>query len=312
MERDAHYGAVGAFVVVVLAMASVFVLWYTDAHERREYRRYEVYFTGSVSGLNEGSAVRYLGVHVGRVARIRIDPRDLTRVLVVVDVEASTPINHGTLARLTMQGVTGQLFIDLMQETRETRGAGVDVPSQTYPVIRSVSSGLDIFLAGLPDLVASATHVTGRLNELLSDQNLHSVAASLNHIETMSASLPETGRAAATLITELRELVGQAKGTVADLRAVTSKAGPSVTSAADRLATASDNLAKASGRLDDLLRRHEADLDRFATQGLGEFAAFVRESRLAAKEVAALARALREEPTRLLYVPRNSGVEIAP
>ncbi len=39
-------------------------------------RRYEIYFDGSVSGLSEGSTVRYLGVAVGRVTRIGIDPRD--------------------------------------------------------------------------------------------------------------------------------------------------------------------------------------------------------------------------------------------
>ncbi|MFO0450872.1 MAG: MlaD family protein [Pseudomonadota bacterium] len=58
MERDANYVAVGTFVIVVLAMATVFVLWYSRAQDRREYQRYEIYFTGSVSGLNEGSTVR--------------------------------------------------------------------------------------------------------------------------------------------------------------------------------------------------------------------------------------------------------------
>jgi energy-coupling factor transporter ATP-binding protein EcfA2 len=38
-------------------------------------RRYEIYFEGGVSGLSEGGSVRYLGVAVGRVVRIGIDPR---------------------------------------------------------------------------------------------------------------------------------------------------------------------------------------------------------------------------------------------
>ena len=54
MDRDANYVAVGTFVVVVLAMATVFVLWYSNARERREYQRYEVYFSGSVSGFRNG------------------------------------------------------------------------------------------------------------------------------------------------------------------------------------------------------------------------------------------------------------------
>ncbi len=71
MEREARYAAVGAFVLLVLAMAVLFVYWYTEGHEHRDYTRYEVYFDGSVSGLARGAPVRYLGVDVGRVVRMQ-------------------------------------------------------------------------------------------------------------------------------------------------------------------------------------------------------------------------------------------------
>ena len=115
MDRDANYVAVGAFVVLVLAMATVFVLWYSHARERREYERYEVYFAGSVSGLNEGSTVRYLGVNVGRVARIRLDARAADRVQVLVDLDKSTPVTRDTLARLSLQGLS---LIHISEPTR--------------------------------------------------------------------------------------------------------------------------------------------------------------------------------------------------
>src|SRR6201997_3469512 len=75
MEREANYAAVGAFVLVVLLAGALFVYWYSDTREHRNYDRYEIYFTGSVSGLERGAAVRYLGVPVGRVDDLRIDPR---------------------------------------------------------------------------------------------------------------------------------------------------------------------------------------------------------------------------------------------
>jgi phospholipid/cholesterol/gamma-HCH transport system substrate-binding protein len=312
MERDAHYGAVGAFVLVVIAMATVFVLWYTNAQERREYRRYEVYFTGSVSGLNEGSTVRYLGVNVGRVWRIRIDPRNSTRVLVLVDVDAATPVDRTTLARLSMQGVTGLLFIDLLQETPDTRGASEEVPSQNYPVIRSVPSGLDLFLAGLPELVAQATRVTYRLNQLLSEDNLRAMNATIASLEKASATLPQTGRDVQRLVADLHEVASEAQATARGLHELTATAGPSIATAAQRLVGVSDSLARTSGRLDALLARHEQDFDRFASEGLGEVASLVRESRAAAAEIAGLARTLKENPGRILYPPRAQAVEIAP
>ena len=50
MEREANYAAVGAFVLIVVLLGSLFVYWYSDTREHRDYDRYEIYFTGSVSG----------------------------------------------------------------------------------------------------------------------------------------------------------------------------------------------------------------------------------------------------------------------
>ena len=89
MERDANYAAVGAFVLIVALLGALFVYWYSDTREHRDYNRYEIYFDGSVSGLDKGAAVRYLGVGVGRVSDMRIDPRDSSRVEVIVDIDST-------------------------------------------------------------------------------------------------------------------------------------------------------------------------------------------------------------------------------
>ena len=110
MDREANYVAVGAFVLLMLAMAAGFVLWYSDTADGQETRRYEIYFDGSVSGLSEGSTVRYLGVVVGRVTRIGIDPRDPARVRVVADVREDAPIGEDTgLAEIKAMAAGGLL-----------------------------------------------------------------------------------------------------------------------------------------------------------------------------------------------------------
>src|SRR5215813_9229438 len=115
MEREANYAAVGAFVLLVALVGALFVYWYSDSHDHKVFRRYEIYFDGSVSGLERGAAVRYLGVGVGRVQQMSIDPRDPGRVQVLVDIDSSTPISEKTLAELQLQGVTGLLYIDLQR-----------------------------------------------------------------------------------------------------------------------------------------------------------------------------------------------------
>ena len=150
MEREANYAAVGAFVLLVLAMAGLFIYWYSGEREHRDFTRYEIYFDGSVSGLTQGAAVRYLGVNVGHVVAMYIDHRNASRVQVIVDIDSATPVSESTVAELSQQGLTGVLFIDLLRDAGSKRLIAA-VPSEHYPVIRSSQSNIDLLLASLPD-----------------------------------------------------------------------------------------------------------------------------------------------------------------
>src|SRR5437879_6909400 len=166
MEREANYAAVGAFVLLVGLLGVLFVYWYSDTREHRDYNRYETYFTGSVSGLDRGAAVRYLGVGVGRVVDMRIDPRDSSRVEVIVDIDSTTPISEHTVAELGLQGVTGLLYIDLLED-RSNKRTPPPVTGLKYPVIRPGPSRFDVFLASLPELVAAVGDLVQRAHRFL-------------------------------------------------------------------------------------------------------------------------------------------------
>src|SRR5215469_15531599 len=202
MEREANYAAVGAFVLLVTLAGALFVYWYSDTHEHRNYNRYEIYFTGSVSGLEKGAAVRYLGVPVGRVDDLRIDPRDSSRAEVIVDIDSSTPISEQTVAQLQLQGVTGLLYIDL-SEDRSGKRMAPPVASLRYPVIRAAPSGFDAFLTGLPEVVAAVGNLVNRADRLLSDENIAAVSSAVGNIDQASANLPRTIKGLNALITEL-------------------------------------------------------------------------------------------------------------
>jgi phospholipid/cholesterol/gamma-HCH transport system substrate-binding protein len=309
MDRDANYIAVGAFMLLILGLAAAFVIWYTDARDRREYHRYEIYFEGTVFGLNEGSTVRYLGVNVGRVVDIRLDSRDPKRVQVIVDLDATTPIKTTTTARLSLQGVTGLLFIDLAQDPPE-RARLPPVPSQNFPVIRSGKSDFDRFVSGLPEAVAQATEVAHRLTEVLSQENLDAVAATLANIKAASDTLPGTTRDAQALVRDLRVMVAELRDTASGIREAAASAGPDIAATASRARTVADNLASATARLDAFLSAHEGDFGRFSGQGLVEAERLLRDSRQAAREFRELSRSLKQNPSQILYEPQYSGVEI--
>jgi len=309
MERDANYAAVGAFVLLVVVMAVLFVYWYSDAREHRDFTRYEVYFEGSVSGLERGAAVRYLGVDIGRVVAMRIDPRDSSRVQVLVDIDSSAPVSAKTVAELSLQGVTGLLYMDLIQDTG-TRRLNAAVSSEKYPVIRSARSSFDVLLASLPDVVALASDVAERASRMLSDKNIASVSNALANIDKASAALPQTLKDVQVLVADLRGTAAEIKGVAESANGVLGAAGPEVTTAMQRVRVVADNLATASARLDKLVDENRQDIRGFTREGLPELERFLREGRSAAREFRELSRSLREDPSQLLYQRTQQGVEI--
>jgi phospholipid/cholesterol/gamma-HCH transport system substrate-binding protein len=311
MEREANYVAVGAFILLVVAMAVGFVLWYTDANDSRDYDLYEIYFTGSVSGLDRGSPVRYLGVDVGRVRRLSIDRRDASRIVVVAEIDREAPITSATRASLGLQGVTGLLFINL----KEVPGVNKAVPLATgerYPVIESLASDFDVFLSSLPELMGRANDLLARVGRVFSDENLNGLAETLKSMRAATAGLPQTSQNITRLVDDLRGTVKQIDSAAQALRGISEDARPEVKNALARLTDTANNLAQASARMDRFTQKSEAQLGHFSEQGLFELERLVRETRSAAREFRDLSRSLRENPSQILYEPPQSGVEIQP
>ncbi len=311
MDRDANYVAVGSFVLLVLAMAAGFVVWYTESGDRREYQRYEIYFDGSVFGLSEGGSVRYLGVAVGRIHRIGLDPRDPGRVRVLADISEGTPIKSGTVARLALQGVTGLLFIDLRPADPD-KPRSRKVPSIAHPVIPSEQSDFDVFVSSLPDVMARADEVLQRRSAVMSDQNIARVGRTLEGIESASTELPATVREARGLLADLRRTAAEMEGAAAGVRELTASSGEQIKATVARLREVAENASRATRRLDDFIAANEDNFDRFADQGLAELEQLVRETRRAVRAFESLSRSLEQDPSRLVYEPARSGVEIPP
>ena len=309
MEREANYAAVGAFVLLVALAGALFVYWYSDTREHRDFNRYEIYFTGSVSGLEKGAAVRYLGVPVGRVNDLRIDPRDSSRAEVIVDIDSSTPISEHTLAELALQGVTGLLYIDL-SEDRSGKRMAPPVASLRYPVIRSAPSRFDVFLAGLPEIVAAVGNLVDRATRLLSDENIAAVTSAVGNLDKASAGLPRTARDLNALIAELRGASSELAASAGIAHGILVTVDPEVRAAAQRMRAIADSLADASVQLDQAIAENRQDIRSFTRDGLPEIERFVREGRAAARDIRELSNSLRENPAQLLYQPPQRGVEI--
>ena len=309
MERDANYTAVGAFMILLAAMAGLFVYWYSDSREHRDYVRYEIYFQGSVSGLAVGSQVRYLGVDVGRVVRIRVDPRAADRVQVLADIDAAAPVSERTLAQLSLQGVTGLLFVDL-QQIKPGADVMPRVLSEKFPVINSVRSDFDVFLATMPDVAGRARELLARLQVLLSEENTAAVSSTLANLKASTDGLPATMKQVGLLVAELRTTADETRGFVQNLQGAANVLGPDLAKSVEKLRDTTENVAAMSAKLDQMATENRGDLRAFTRDSLPEVDRTLREARAAADEMRALMRQLSEDPSRVLYQPRSRGVEI--
>lgn len=311
MERDAKYATVGLFALLAIAAAVAFVWWYSGLADRREYARYEIYFFGTVSGLETGSPVRYLGVDVGRVERLSVDPRYPGRVKVVTEIDTSAPISGATRARLGLLGLTGLLFIDLLLDQAASAEQALPRGDQ-YPVIRSAKGDIEVFLENLPTIVSRAAGVMERLEAVLSDDNLASISVALDNVRKASADLPALSRNVSTLAAELRGSAGEATQLASELRETTRALQPELAATIRSARTTADRLADVATRVDRLLAGNEAGLSEFTGPGLQELQQLLVDARETSLELRGLARDLRENPAQLIRERPESGVEIKP
>jgi phospholipid/cholesterol/gamma-HCH transport system substrate-binding protein len=309
VERDANYTAVGAFVLLVAVMAGLFVYWYSEGRDRRSYVPYEIYFTGSVTGLSEGGSIRYLGVEVGRVRRIRLDRRSAERVQVIAEIDESAPINHNTTAQLSLLGVTGLLYIDLKQRM-EGKDVMPLVASERYPVINTVRSDFDTFLASLPEIAGSAAELMNRAQDVFSAENSAALADMVKNLHETTVGLPATLKRVDELVSSLNTTSGDVRQLTNRLRGATDELRPEVAQLAQRLNRTADNLERASHSIEGFVAENRAGVSAFAQDGLPQLQRTLQEAHDAAAAFAELSRSLKADPSQLIYQPVERGVKV--
>ncbi len=112
----------------------------------------------SLNGLDVGSPVKYSGIRIGRVESIKIDPKDVSVIVVTLAIDGGTPIAEDSVASLANMGITGLKYVEL---SRGSRTARVRKPGEEIPAGQS-------FMDEVQD---QATEMLTRLNRLVEQLN---------------------------------------------------------------------------------------------------------------------------------------------
>jgi phospholipid/cholesterol/gamma-HCH transport system substrate-binding protein len=232
--------------------------------QRRDH--YTVRFTDSVSGLENGAQVKYNGVRVGTVQDIRINPDDVSEVIIGLSLERGTPIKSDTRAVLQTAGITGLKFIELQRgsPTSKLLEPGAEIPAG--------ASFLDRITGQAEVIAEKAELLVNNLNGVLGPENRQRISNVLANVEDLSAAavqaVDENRENLRAFSQGLAELAAGLDARVANLEGAAVATLDSVRLAADSLGATVDrakvdqilgNLQRLTGDLRTKVRA--ADLD---------------------------------------------------
>ena len=190
MDAKINYAAVGIFVLALSIIFTASILWLAvGAGSKRDYVLYGSIIKESVAGLNIDAPVKYLGVNVGKVQKIQLDPANPQEVHLLFAIEKGTPIREDTEAVLKTQGLTGIAYVELSGNSSESLPLAV-VSSGQYPMIRtkpSLSARLENVLASV---LAKLDRTSANVDALFDDNRteIKNILASTSVVMSSIAS----------------------------------------------------------------------------------------------------------------------------
>jgi len=180
MNNKVNYTLIGILVLFGLSMMFGFAYWMLKPSTDADTQKYLIYFNESVFGLNLDAPVKYRGITVGKVTRLRINPKNTEQVEVTVDILKSTPIKENTVAKLTAQGITGLTYINLTQGKNDAPPLRAK-SGQKYPVIKTVPSFFEHFERSLGNVSSELSSTLAKTQQLLNQKNQEEISRLLQH-----------------------------------------------------------------------------------------------------------------------------------
>ncbi len=304
METRANYAVVGLFTLLVLAGALGFVWWFSGHDARSRYVPYRVIFTGSVSGLSQGSAVLFNGLRVGEVVQLNIDRSDPRRVFARIEVDPETPIGADTRARLEFQGLTGTAAVAL--EGGGTQSKPLPTPPKgELPTIIAERSEFQNLLESAQTIARKADDVLGKIDALVT-VNQGAINNTVRNIEAFSTVLASNADAVSVAIRNAGDLTAKLTGAADRLDAALANVEKLTGSPeTQRMIAEFAETAQAFRKLADNLEKRTAELTsgigRATGAGIREIESLTVEGRRTLNELNRVLRDFERNPQQLLF-----------
>lgn len=274
-------------------IAVAFAFWFVIEVTTRqgEFDSYDIIFKESVTGLSNGSIVRFNGIPVGEVERLELDPDDPSRVIARVRVATTTPVTTKTTVELEPVGFTGLAIIQFVGSDEEAPSLKDTVDG--VPEITADTSGISQFLEGTSEILARASLI-------LSDDNIRNISNTLDDVQTITGAVAENRDEISDLIKNANKATAELTVTLENLRRASdglekllAEDGPQVVQNTDQLVT---DIRTLIAETEALVSENRESFRYFTDQGLGQVAPALAEARQLMRSLDYTLREIERDP----------------
>ncbi|MBS3808411.1 MAG: MCE family protein [Bacteroidales bacterium] len=199
MRNRAQKIRLGVFLFISLVIL-LSVIGFLTAREY--FEKEDIYYVSyediSVSGLEVGSPVKYMGIKVGTIQDITIDPDNVSKIIVELALKPDTPIKEDAHADITSIGITGLKAIEISGGTNEAEPLE---PGSYIPAGSSITQEI----TGKAEIIAQkAEKVLNNLQLFTQPDNLDKITGMVDKITMLAEQTNQTVIKIDTIVEENR------------------------------------------------------------------------------------------------------------
>ena len=219
---------VGIFIILI----AVATLSYDQIFDKRDIY-YIAYTDQSLSGIEVGSRVKYLGITVGSVRDLHINPDNYNQIIVTVAIDRETPVREDVTADLMMVGITGMKEIELTAGTPDADflepesyiRPGTSITDEFVDQARTIANKVDLVLDNMLEFTTDDTRgqllsfmdeaqgTIVRVNKLI-DDNQERMERTMDNVDTLTTELSQLVGSLNTVIKQTEDLLVTNSGTI--------------------------------------------------------------------------------------------------
>jgi phospholipid/cholesterol/gamma-HCH transport system substrate-binding protein len=217
MARKTSKFMIGLFVTIGVLIGVIAIVWLGASKYFEKGNICVTFFNESVQGLQVDSTVKYRGVEVGRVEKIRVAPDNIL-IEVVMKINLAGQLERDYVAQLKAVGITGIVFIELdrIEPGEATRSPRIHFAAD-HPVIPSKPSDISQIVSGVQEILEKIKQVD---TKGISDK----IKSTLTGFESMVANLNRAVRSVEKTLTagRLEDALVEVKTTLVKIQSLTS------------------------------------------------------------------------------------------